>query len=93
MNSDTVDISGLDKVELLHALWRGQVVANFYGGGMSPSFNIDHAKKAVTGYIDYFSGRAMKTNLSGNTAEPRLYNRDAGAGAFERIVSEMRKQQ
>ncbi len=88
----SVDISGLDKVELLHNLWRGGEVAGFYGGGMSPSFNVERAQKAVAGYIDYYDGRAMKTDLSGDTAESWLYNRDAGAGKFESIVAAMRKQ-
>jgi hypothetical protein len=57
----------------------------------APPFNNEEAKKAVKGYIDYFCGRCIKSDLSGDTADTSLYNRDAGSGAFEKIVEEMQK--
>jgi hypothetical protein len=41
------------------------------------------------GYIDRFNGRVFKTDISGLTFDPRLYNRDNGAGAAERIVKKI----
>lgn len=50
-----------------------------------PSFNNVDAVEAVKGYIDYFCDRCIKSNLSGDTADTSLYNRDAGSGAFDKI--------
>lgn len=32
-------------------------------------------------YFDYLHGRVMKVGLSGDTLDPRLYDRDNGKGA------------
>ena len=83
-----ISIQGIDKVKLLEYLWRAQNRASFFTfhPEMAPDFNMELAKTAVTTYIDYFQGRAIKADLSGDTVDPRLYDRDAGAGKFERIV-------
>lgn len=44
------------------------------------------------GYIDRFNGRVFKSNISGDTFDSGLYNRDNGAGAAERIVKHIREQ-
>jgi len=91
--SQTIDISGLDKVELLERLWSRQIVASFFrmSGRPSPAFDRKRAADAVKAdYIDYFCGRCIKTDLSKDVVDPRLYDRDAGAGAFAEIVAEMR---
>jgi len=50
----------------------------------------DHALRCIKkGYIDYFSGRVFKANISGKTFETGLYNRDNGNGAAERIVKDI----
>ena len=80
------DISGLDKVELLHELWKNQTVAPFFAGrGSSPSFDRNDAIKALKNYIDYFCGRAIKANLSGDTADFGSYNRDTKTPAEDVI--------
>jgi hypothetical protein len=43
------------------------------------------------GYIDRFNGRAIKADLRGPTFDGRLYNRDNGNGAAERIVKFLRE--
>jgi len=88
----TVDISGLDKGKLLYCLWKGQMVAGFFtASGISPpDFDKSTADKAALSYIDYFKGRAIKTDLSGDTVDPWLYDRDAGKGSFAKIVTAMR---
>lgn len=87
-----INISGLDKVELLQRLHRGQIIAGFFAGNpsLAPAFDVDKAADAVTSYIDYFCGRAIKTDLSKDSVDPRLYDRDAGAGKFAQIVKQMR---
>lgn len=88
----TITITGLDKGQLLYYMWKGQVVAGFFtaSGITPPDFDKSAADKAVLDYIDYFKGRAIKTDLSGDTVDPWLYDRDAGKGAFAKIVSAMR---
>jgi hypothetical protein len=41
-------------------------------------------------YFDYLYGRPLKVDLSQDTADDRLYDRDNGNGSFARIVSEIR---
>lgn len=93
--SNECDITDLDKVELLRQLWLNMNVASFFtiSGREPPPFDKQLAKLAVLRYIDYFLGRCIKTDLSLNVVNTRLYNRDAGDGKFEAIVAEMRRQQ
>jgi hypothetical protein len=89
--SETLDISGLSKTQLLKLLWQNQVVAGFFRGSPGPAYDENAAKEAVTRYIDYFSGRAIKTDLSGDSVDPWMYDRDAGQGTFARIVADLRR--
>ena len=43
------------------------------------------------GYIDRFKNQVIKADLSGNTFDTFLYNRDNGTNAAEKIVSELIK--
>jgi hypothetical protein len=88
-----VDISGVDKLQLLKALWSSQKTASFFTNipSMAPAFDESAASAAIArGHIDYFSGRAIKADLSGDVAQPYLYDRDAGPGAMQRIVMQLR---
>lgn len=88
-----INISGIDKVKLLKALWMNQSVASFFGNfkALAPAFDEELAKEAVKDYIDYFNGRCIKTDLSKDLINPWAYDRDAGAGTFQRVVSELKK--
>ena len=90
----SVNISGLSKVKLLERLWARMKPAAYFAFNPSPapSFNKEEATKAVEGHIDYFCGRCIKSDLSGNTAYTSLYNRDAGIGTFEKVVERMREE-
>lgn len=55
----------------------------------APKFNEAEAQEAVLEYIDYFCGRAIKCDLSGDIANPNSYDLDAGAGAFQRVVNSL----
>ena len=87
----SIDITGIDKVELLHNLWQNMKPAAFFGGMDGPAFDRELAKEAVKKYIDYFCGRCIKSDLSKDSVDPWLYDRDAGAGSFERIVQKIKK--
>ena len=41
-------------------------------------------------YFDYVQGRVMKVDLSGDSFNPWLYDRDNGEGAAKRIVDTLR---
>lgn len=96
MESATVDISGIDKIELLRALHAHQQSAAFFSfsGVRQPPFDAQMAATAIAdGYIGYFCGKAIKTDLSEDVVDSSLYDRDApgGKGAFSKIVDELKK--
>jgi len=88
----TINIKNLNKVELLERLWENQITASFFAfnAKVAPQFDKKQAEKAVTDRIDYFCGRAIKTDISKDEADTYLYDRDAGQGKFESIVTAMR---
>ena len=87
----SVSIKGVDKVKLLTALWKGAKPAAFFAfsGRISPIFDESAAKDAVRGYIDYYCGRCIKTDLSGDIANPTSYDAEWGAGSFQKIVKSL----
>lgn len=87
-----INIAGLDKAEVLMALYhRGQVQG--LGALESGSgFTIEKAKEAIEHavatagwgeimYFDYLVGRVIKTEIGEDGLDPRLYDRDNGQGA------------
>ena len=90
-NTMSVSIAGKDKKKLLRALWGHAKPAPFFQmhGLSGPAFEEATAEKALLGYIDYFCGRCIKTDLSGTTADPSAYDNDWGAGSFEKIVKNL----
>lgn len=88
----TININGLDKAEVLLALYHGgkyQGISMLGAGGMTP----ETAKKLVEDasanprsdyekiYFDYCMGRVIKTDIGFDDLDPRLYDRDNGQGA------------
>jgi len=92
--SDTISIEGLDKLTLLHKLWLNAPVASFFSTGIipPPAFNFVQAQSVLDNYIDYFCGRPIKMNLSGDSILPSLYDRDAPNPASS-VVASMRADQ
>ena len=96
--SDTVDIKGLDKAELLAALYnnaRTQGKGFFHGAASTASeMTKEDAQKFVDrGHLDfdYLSGRTMKIDISGDTVETWLYDRDNGEGKAAEAIDAVRK--
>jgi len=90
----SIDISGLNKAELLHKLWQEQYIAPFFilHNVRPPNFDKNEADKAVGEYIDYFSGRCIKTDLSKNVVDPQYYDECANKpGLFAKIVQKLRR--
>ena len=85
-----INISGLDKAEVLRALYNN---AKTQGMGIlhytPEDMTRDEAQTILDGgqvYFDYLKGRVMKVDLKGSTLWPDLYDRDNGPGAAQRAL-------
>ena len=90
-----INIEGLDKVELLIALYNN---ARTQGIGRAPlrveeSMTRAQASILLMGrtYFDYIDGRVLKVDLSSNTLDSWLYDRDNGKGVAEKIIAKLRR--
>lgn len=99
----TINIAGLDKAEVLLALYhRGQVQGlGALEAGVGLSY--DKAKEAVEQaaanpgwgeviYFDYVLGRVIKTEIGLAELDPRLYDRDNGEGAAKAALAHLLKE-
>lgn len=93
-----VDISGLDKVALLHSLWKQHTkMAAFYKSYpelLTASVELTDIKTALDGrrgYIDYLKGKSFKTDFSTDSVDPRGYDRENGDGSLKRAVEAFRR--
>ena len=91
-----IDCTEVSLPDFLIALWKNATVASFFRMNRippPPEPSIDSAKEALSrGYVDYFNGRSIKTKFSNPASvDPYMYNRDAGNGAFERVLASMPK--
>lgn len=87
--SNSIDIQGLNKVDLLEALWEGSKTQG-YLSGIEVKFNRKEASEAVLKSIDYFCGKPIKCDLSNDSFDPWLYDRDVGKGKAAKIVQDLR---
>ena len=109
----TISIKGLDKADVLAALFNGTQVLGmgFLQAGRGPSVmtKADAEKVINSGqqdnmppagaltnrrelYYDYLYGRPLKVDITEDTFEERLYDRDAGHGQARRVINTLRKQ-
>lgn len=91
--SDTISLEGLDKAEVLAALYNA---ARPQGMGFLQydpmPMRREEARKLLDSgatYFDYLKGRVMKVDLSGQELRPGLYDRDNGAGAAGRAIESL----
>lgn len=92
-NSQTVDISGLDKLTVLKAMWKNSKPALFFNLTKitPPALNEEEARRSLkNGYVDYLCGRVIKTNFTTNRLDTWGYDRDNGDGALQRVVNSLR---
>jgi hypothetical protein len=94
MNYQPIDITGLDKAEILVALWNAApspIDALYLDKDFKPQMEIDWARKLIAEtpdlYFDYIGARCLKIDLSGDTLDARRYDRDAGQGAALRALT------
>lgn len=78
-----IDIKGISKAAVLAALYNasrplGMGFLHHQPSPMSEKEAAEHLKRGS--YFGYLNGRVMKVDLSGDTLEERLYDRDNGQG-------------
>jgi len=89
--SESIDISGLDKAEVLAALFNAskqQGLGRMNLSGAKP-MTVEEAREFTDAnhpYYDYLRGRVMKVDIRGSELDPRLYDRDNGQGAAARAL-------
>lgn len=99
-----VNIKGMDKAEVLLALWQASQMQgmSFLGFLASGELTLEQAQKEIqerkhTGfdgkdsiYFDYLNGKVMKVDLGQDELDPRLYDRDNGEGAAQRAIDNLK---
>lgn len=101
MPSDLVSIRGLNKADVLAALYNasqplGMGILHFDPKPMTREeaqqelvAGCPHPKGGV--YFDYLKGRVMKVHIGGDFLDPFLYDRDNGPGAAARAIEPLRQ--
>lgn len=89
-----ININGLNKAEVLAKLYNNSRVQ---GLGFLQAKNEEMSIEEATSILqkqtdfDYLFGKVMKINLSSDESfNERLYDRDNGTGAAERVIASMR---
>ena len=89
-----IDITGLDKAEVLHALYHR---SRYQGLGLYAAvikYSVEDARRdyaaSESKYFDYLYGRVLKVDLSKDSFDSRLYDRDCGEGAAEEAINKLR---
>ena len=95
MTEGTVDTTGMDRAELLMALFNaasaGGSTAGIIAGLLPEPMDIAEATALLSDgrtYFDYHRGRVMKIDVMEDHLKPRLYDRDNGEGAVARVVAQ-----
>jgi len=88
----SIDITGLNKKQILRALWENSKPASFFSMGIpTPAIDEDELIKTLeSGYADYLCGRVIKTDFKTDSLNPRGYDRDNGQGAMQKVVDSVR---
>ncbi len=94
MTEISIDISDLDKADVLAALYnnskaQGMELLQFDPANMSKEQAQEILETGQT-YFDYLAGRVMKIDLKTSSLSPWFYDRDNGEGAVERVIKSLR---
>lgn len=92
-----VNIEGLNKAEVLKALWdcsKSQGMS-FLGLPSNGIFTLEMARQEIMMhypflYFDYVKGHVIKVDLSNNEFDPFGYDRDNGDGAAQKVIDNLR---
>jgi len=90
----SISLEGLDRGAVLAALYndyhpQGMGFLHFDPKPMTPAEGNKLLKNNT--YFDYLQGRVMKVDLSNDTLDPWLYDRDNGTGAAEAAIIALKK--
>ncbi|MBA7541333.1 hypothetical protein ES705_33644 [subsurface metagenome] len=91
-----ISLIGLDKAEVLAALYNAskpQGMGFFHSDSKPMTSKEAGVLLKQTTDFDYVQGRIMKVNLSGDTFDPWLYDRDNGQGAAEEAIATIPKKE
>ena len=91
--ANTIDLTGLDKGAVLAALYNasrplGLGFLDYNPTPMTAKEGTDLLQHQT--YFDYLKGRVMKIDLSDDTLNPWLYDRDNGQGAASHVIDTLR---
>lgn len=98
----SINIQNIDKAALLAALWQRaqtQGMAMWHTQALDATLPIETVKRDIADLMavqkkldfNYYRGRVIKTDISGDTLDPWLYDRDNGAGAAASVVAQLAK--
>ena len=92
----SVSLKGLHKPAVFAALYnnaktQGMGIFKFIPEEMTPEEAENNFGECSKSY-DYVNGRVMKVDLSGDSFDPRLYDRDNGPGSASQIIRDLRNQ-
>lgn len=89
-----LSIKGLDKAEVLKALYDGSHVQGlgFLQAVPEGTVTVDHCRELLRhgNYFDYLYGRVLKVDLSHDEFDERLYERDNGVDSASRAIAPLR---
>jgi hypothetical protein len=89
-----MNIKGLNKAEILLALWRGSHEQGLSRlGSFDREPTLEECKQEVErpgNYVDYFAGRVIKCNFSTDELDLCGYDRDCGNGAGDKIIAKLK---
>ena len=94
-----VNIKGLNKAEVLLALWKGSHAQGMSFLGMkNGGLTLEKAKGMVDEmkehnhslYFDYVMGHVIKCDITGDEFDDRLYDRDCGEGRAAEVIEALR---
>lgn len=97
-----IDIAGLDKAEVLRALFNASQPLGL--GALDPRSATDltiEEARAVVNYrmatggrwamdFDYLNGRVLKVDMTNDTLDPDLFDRDNGEGVAAAAIAQLR---
>lgn len=87
-----VDITGLDKAEVLKALYDASHLQGLGFLQAVSEFTVEDARELLEDqtYFDYLHGRVLKVNLEDDEFDERLFDRDCGKGAAQDAIDELK---
>lgn len=97
--NNMVSIEGLDKAEVLLALYNASHIQGMGFLAAVDHYGIEDARKDIEDmnttfngrlYFDYLHGRVIKTDISGDEFDPYLFDRDNGEGSAEKAIETLR---